>query len=253
MEINNQTIKMNPYSYSKIASYNGCPRKFKYQYIDKIKVEQKDTKALDRGSIIHLIFETHKDVKRLSNSKEFKRIAKRLTKTEIKECFNVYDTFMESPQGKSLFKRKQVFAELPLGLNKDFEYTKFNRDNYMNQDVLLRGYIDAGIVDEEKDILICIDYKTGKYKEPKYQQWGQLLYYGIGLFSKMPYDKIMLCFAYVEHNKLNTKVIYREDIEKYKKALVDNIVNIEQESIFEKNETPLCDWCKFQDICNRDV
>jgi len=77
-----------------------------------------------------------------------------------------------------------------------------------------------------------------------------------GLFDKMPYDKILLVYAYIEHNTIRHKIIERKDIEKYKKVLYVITHKIESDDKFEKCENEgqggLCDYCDFQNICLMD-
>jgi RecB family exonuclease len=133
-----------------------------------------------------------------------------------------------------------MFNELAIGMNKNLEVIPYD-DN----DVIFRGYIDKII--RKDDTLILIDYKTGKYK--KDMKWDQLLYYGISLFNMMPYDKIVLMNVFVDHLKFNKTVLNRSDIKKYQKALLTNITTIEKDQDFNKNETALCDWCEYREIC----
>jgi RecB family exonuclease len=120
--------------------------------------------------------------------------------------------------------------------------------DYDSKDTIFRGYIDKVIA--HNDTLILIDYKTGKVKPD--MRWDQLLYYGIALFSLMPFDKILLMNVFVETGDYNKQVLYRKDIKKYQKALLINIKNIEQTQKFKKNETNLCDWCDYRSRCGEE-
>ena len=54
-------MKYNPYSVSKLASYSSCPAKFKFNYIDKIKIDAPTNLALQKGSFIHAVLEHNFD------------------------------------------------------------------------------------------------------------------------------------------------------------------------------------------------
>ena len=249
MSLRASALRFAPYSASKINVWKQCPRKFNYSYVSKIPREWESSYALDRGTLIHLILEHDADLSIIKEQKDFKTIIKNkfLSKEQIKECFEVVKNFKASKAGISLFSRKRLFAELAIGLDLNMETQEYNSDAF------LRGYIDVGFLDEKSNTLLLTDYKTGKYKTKDQQDWSQLLWYGIGLFSKMPFDKIVLVYAYVDHNKLNSRIIYRKDIEKYKKGLWDTIDPIEKDFIYEKKETPLCNWCNYQDHCIADT
>lgn len=258
----NNMYKYAPYSYSKIATWQQCPRKFENTYIKKLPTQFEHSVPLDRGKLVHLIFEHKRDKEKIKNNKEFKEIVKRglLDKQQIKNCFTIYDNFISSDIGKQLINKKLLFNEMPLGLDYALNIMEYNpKDPDLKDKLFLRGYIDAAYVAEnpnaekpEQDVLIVIDWKTGKYKEKEHQTWDQLLWYSLGMFSKMPFDKIILCYAYVEHNKLNLKEVKRTDINKYKNALYNTVDSIEQDTEFPKIESALCPYCPFYLICQED-
>lgn len=216
-----------------------CPRKFKFKYIDKIKVKDDQT-ALNKGKLVHCMLEHNGDKEKIQGSRDFKQSKNHMTPDEIKGCIKVYQNFKESSISKWLDTTESMFNELSIAMDKDLNTVKYD-----SEDALFRGFIDK--VSHKNDVLILCDYKTGRYNNN--QNYDQLLYYGISLFSLMPFDKIMMMFVYVEHNKYNMKVLHRKDIKKYQKALLTNIKNIEEDQEFCKNETALCDWCSYRSLC----
>ena len=67
------------YSHSRISTFEQCPLKYKFQYIDKIKVEQEDTIETFLGSRVHETLEKlYKDLK----------FEKHLTLKELLAYFN---------------------------------------------------------------------------------------------------------------------------------------------------------------------
>ena len=242
-------FKYTPYSFSKISTWEQCPRKFKYQYINKLPVERTPQIHLDRGKFIHLLLEHDGDLEKLKKTKDWKEIKEHglMSKDAIKDSYWTYLKFKESYTGKSILKRKSLLKEFPLGLNENLEIIEYD-----SKDVVLRGYIDAMYVDEKTDTLIVVDWKTGKV--PEKQSYKQLLFYSLGIFSKMPeeYDKILLVYAYIDHQVINKQVLYRKDLERYKKALYDNIEKIESDTEFVKEESGLCQFCDYFLVCQED-
>ena len=238
--------KYSPYSFSKINTHQQCPRKFKYIYVDKAPRLEEPSIPLAKGKFIHLLLEHHGDLQKVKQDKEFKEIVAVLGKDGIRDNYKIYTDFKKSAIGKKFTGFNEVFTELKLGLSQDLEF--FNYDSYKDPNLLLRGYIDAGF--EVNNRLLLVDWKTGKI--PNTTNWGQLLYYSIGLFSKMPYDEIVIAYVYIEHQKVIHKKVTRKNIMKYKKALLDSIEPIEEDVHFKKNETALCDWCPFQGHCQND-
>jgi len=99
------------------------------------------------------------------------------------------------------------------------------------------------------------DYKTGKDKSSgKYAQtFDQLLYYAAWYFEKFPVDTIIIEYDFVEHiHNPHQKVLTRDNLNEYKKFLLKNILEIEKCVEWDKNVTPLCSWCQYEDHCNTD-
>lgn len=241
-------LKYAPYSFSKINVYNHCPKKFDFQYIRKIG-KFISAKALDRGKLIHSFLEHQGNIEDVKASSDYSQVIQSgmLSQDERKDAYKSYKTFTNSDVFKWIDSKTAIFREYPIGMDKHL-----NIKGYSDMDVIFRGYIDHVCVDEETNTLMIIDWKTGKYKEQEDQSWEQLLYYGISLFSKMPFDNILMMYAYVDHGKVNKKILKRENIKKYQKALLTNIKNIETASKFDKNEDYLCNWCEFMSVCQAE-
>jgi len=247
-------MKYAPYSASRLGCFKQCPRKFKYQYIDKLPYEFKPSIALTKGNIVHSFLENHeldlpgkiaalKKEKQVMNSPFY-------TKELVKECLGIYNTYIQSKLGQDNFNNLTLGNEMQIALDK-----KLQPCGYLSEDVLFRGYIDRISVDQKTDIVTILDYKTGKLKNegPYKQPFDQPLYYASWYFEKFPVDTIILQFDFVEHNhEPMQKVLTRENLIKYKKFLLTNIMTAEKCTDFVKNEGPLCDYCDFQEICMKD-
>jgi len=237
-------MKFKPYSYSKINTFSSCPRKFKFKYIDKIK-EPHEGNHLSKGKLVHLFLEHQGDKAKIKATKDFRELLPTLKENPeiMRESVKIYNNFKGSKLGKFIDSKIPMFNELAVGLDENMEIQEYDSD-----DIIFRGYIDKIVRDG--DTLFLIDYKTGRYRPD--MSWEQLLYYGVSLFSKMPSDKIVMMNVFVEHQKFNKEVLYRTDIKKYQKALMDKIEKIEMDKSFDKNETALCDWCGYRGICSKE-
>jgi len=239
-------FRFTPYSHSKISSHQQCPRKFKYYYVDKVPHPKVPQIHFDKGKLIHMMFEFDGNLKKIQEQREYKDIIKHglVKKEDIIAYFKVYKSFRKN----SIFSRKVLFKELSIGITSNFDKT-----GYSSKDAMFRGYIDAVFLDEASDTPIIVDWKTGKDKTKEQQSWQQLLFYGTALFKLMPYDKIVLLYAYVEHDHVLTKVLHRKDLPKYEKALMDTVFTVESDFVFPKIESPLCNYCDFQEHCLQDT
>jgi CRISPR/Cas system-associated exonuclease Cas4 (RecB family) len=220
-------LKFAPYSYSRISTFVTCPRKFKYSYIDKIEVQKEPSEALIKGSAVHELLEHYPN--NLPEHEKYKPIV---------------DKFAETLIGKYVLNRKSM-REFDFGLTADLKPC-----DYWAEECMFRGSIDCIITD---DMLVLVDYKTGKYKDIKWQSFDQLMFYAIYFFKRYTLDSISIRYLYVEHDSDNSLILQRKYLNNYIKELMDNINNIESCEDFIKKESKLCDYCDYQEFCKQDI
>lgn len=210
------------YSYSKLSTYNQCPLKYKYSYIDKIKTNT--PLCFIKGRKIHKEFEL-------------------LNESNITNASNIVKNFLNSNIGnklKNILLKNKTKREFKFGLDTDFKNCKYNLKCYYG------GIIDLIYID---DLLTLVDYKTGNYKELKYQDFYQLMSYSLFFFNNKNIDQIKLKYIYVEHNLENSLIIKRDSIEFIKNWIKNTINKIENDTQFLKNKTKLCNYCQYKNIC----
>jgi putative RecB family exonuclease len=249
-----QELKYSPYSPSKIGTFKQCPAKFEFQYIKKLPAPWTDTLATQRGALIHLLLEHSGDLQKVKASKDWADIQKIgiLQKGHIKDCVRVYQDFTSSKEGQSILAKKRLFSEVPVGLDLGMEFTTFDqytRTEDQPKSLALRGYIDAGFVakDKDGDVLILVDWKSSN--KLKTYDWDQLLYYAVAMFKKTKVQSIILCYASVDFNKLQTKKLTIDNLDRYQNFVETEIMQIENETEFPKVTSGLCGWCPFEDTC----
>ena len=94
------------------------------------------------------------------------------------------------------------------------------------------------------------DYKTGKAKDLKDQDFSQLIYYALYFFTTYKYiQKVKLSFIYVEHNTENVLELSRESCETFIQQLKQNIKAIENDSEFVSKKSWKCNYCSFKSQC----
>ena len=210
------------FSFSSLSLYNTCPFAYKLSYIDKVKPVR--STALVKGSNVHSILEKYPEIQ----EKEYK--------------FNenlIVSNFLNSEIGnyfKDVLLNKKTAREFKFGLTKNFENDTF-------KDSFFHGIID--LIFFENDELNLCDYKTGKFKEN--QDFSQLLTYS--LYFKN-YDKIKINYLYVEHNKINSKIVTKEDIENTQNFIIKTTDIILQDKTFKRNCGKHCSWCQFSEKCD---
>lgn len=214
------------FSYSRLSCYKQCPLKYKYHYIDKIEVKT-ERAALIKGSKIHSILE---------NIETFEY-------NPQAEHHNIVNNFAKSEIGSEILSRPSI-REHCIKLNENLEAD----DSLTKKTARMIGYIDR--VNTTENGVDLIDYKTGKYKDMRWQDFEQLGIYGIYMFSKFPQlNELNLRYVYVEHAKENTKVLTREESDIKKITLKAELDAIENQTHFAPKKQVLCDWCDFKNIC----
>lgn len=220
-----------PYSFSKIATHKGCNRKFKYNYIDKAPRQKRDMTALLKGGAVHSILEHFPEATSHKLAAKYFHIAEKFLKTEL---------------GTKYYTNQSV-REYDFGLTYDLQPT-----SYSDKEALFRGSVD--FISNIDNILHLVDWKTGKYKDPKWQDFDQLMFYAIYFFIKQPnLNYIRISYVYVEHENMeNTITLERKYLQNYIDQLLGLINDVENDVEFKKNIGPLCDYCDFQEHCNND-
>ena len=229
-------LKYQPYSFSKISTYKSCPRKFKFQYIDKIG-KYEDSPALIKGRTVHYLIE-NSQLSPEEYSEEMKQNIQ-----DYPGTLDIKKNFEESDLGKKYLRDidKDAIQEFKIGLSNSLEPAEYNKESLFN------GIIDYICVKE--GILYLIDFKTGKYREVRFQDYSQLLYYAIYFFQKYGIQKIIISFIYVEHNLENDVELDIKYLNNYKKELLTSIKNIEDDVVFTEKKSKLCDYCGFHEKC----
>lgn len=225
-------FKYAPYSFSKMNTHIDCPRKFQHSYILKSPKAEVDLTPLLKGGALHNILENYPNEPTHSLAPKYLDIAHK---------------FIESDLGKKYIFNTSV-NEASFGLDKDF-----NPVEYKDKSAIMRGYIDhVCIID---NILHIQDFKSGKVKEEKYQDYNQLKIYAIYFFKKYEkIEKIRISYVYIEHENVeNPMILERKYLDSYINTVKNYLNNIEQDETFDKNETVLCKWCAYNEHCKEDI
>jgi putative RecB family exonuclease len=248
---------MTIYSYSCLKTFKNCPLQYKFQYIDKIKREEERIE-LFLGSRFHKVMEKiYKDLilrrysleellvfyqedwdqnyhdKIIITDKE--RKVEDYQKIGRKYIEDYYQHYYPFNQGKILGLEREVLINL--------------EDD--GQEYRLRGIIDR--LEQAKDGTYEIhDYKTSKTfpEQIKMDEDHQLALYQLGI-QRMWKDvhQVELVWHYVAFDKEIRSVRSKEELEELKKDTVRWIKKIETTPEFLPQESALCGWCSYQDIC----
>jgi putative RecB family exonuclease len=245
------------YSHSCLETFKTCPLKYKFNYIDKIKREEEGIEAF-LGSRFHKVMEKiYKDLIFRKNSlddllafyhddwdKKYhhkiiitdkERKAEDYKEIGQKYIEDYYQHYYPFNQGKILGIEREVLINL--------------EDH--GQEYKLKGYVDR--IDQAKDGTYEIhDYKTSKVfpEQIKMDEDHQLALYQLGI-QRMWKDvhQVELVWHYVAFDKEIRSLRTKEELEELKKDTLYWIKKIEATPEFLPQESALCGWCSYQDIC----
>lgn len=237
------------YSFSNLELFKKCPKAWEYRYIQKLKGTLQANTHLKRGSNIHLLLEHFEELCEYLKTKDIQKLDFYFKENEISlkdfmnsEELKIVLEFANSELGKDILYKKSV-REQEILFDSDFNVFLGDR-----KDSNFVGFIDR--VNISDDSLELIDFKTGKYKEPNFQKYDQLMVYAMYMFKRYKVNKIKIRFVYVEHNLENSLELSPSMIEFWSNSLKNTVTEIQNTKRFKKNKNNLCPWCDFVLICD---
>ena len=247
---------MTVYSHSRLSTFESCPLKYKFNYIDKIEREEEGVEAF-LGSRFHEAMEKlYKDLK-----------CKVYT---LKELLSYYDTQWQKEWSDAVVvtRKDRTAADYKNIGRKCIEdyykrYHPFDQGRVLGleRSILidldtagkhkLRGFIDR-IAQAPDDTYEIHDYKTSGYlpDQKHFDEDRQLALYQIGIGSIWnDVKKAKLIWHYVVFDKEMASTRTKEQLEELKTDTVSLIDQIESTEEFLPKESGLCEWCTYPDLC----
>lgn len=249
------------FSYSSLKAFETCPYQYYLSNIVKIPVLGKAT--FSYGKTMHLtlqrFFSIIKDGQNTTQADLFSQnkrpINNKLPSLEIlikifKETW--FDDWYENKDQKEKYKTlgqeslNKLYASLQTnGVPKIFALEKgfnFKIENYT-----IKGVIDR--IDQTKEGLILLDYKTGSSKNEKTVEKDQLLLYQLAGREVLESPINQLVFYYLNDNTQVSFLGSEEELTSHKTKIFKLIKDIESEDFQAKPEKNKCKYCDFYSIC----
>ncbi len=244
------------YSYSRINTYDNCPRQYKFKYIDRIKppFELKTIEAF-MGSCIHsalndfyqqLIYQRIPDKKDLIACYE----------TYWKEKWTDDIVIMKTPLDPNHYKSTGEKA-----LSNYYErYPPFDQAQTIGLEKMLtfkigpysfKGYIDR-LSRDKADTYEIHDYKTSGSMPsfPEAEKDLQLAMYQISVQKHYPdVKRVRSIWHYLLFDQSWEVELDAEQLALKETMIAQKVFDLEHDLIFEPQPSGLCNWCTFQDIC----
>ena len=250
---------MPTYSNSKIECYENCPRKFRFNYIDKIELPE-----APEGVEAFLGLRVHETLEKLYKDQKLAKI------DPLEEVLAYYKEQWDKKWNENVKINKKGFKPedyLNSGLKQltDYyeRYKPFNQSYTLGLEQLIhfdldkdgeykmRGYVDR-LAHDGKGKYEIHDYKTGQYSLTQKQadESRQLAIYQIYVEQSYTDAKeIELIWHFTVDNREVVSHRSRQQLADLKKELMETIREIEADEQFKPHESRLCDWCEFVDIC----
>lgn len=210
------------WSYSRLQTYQACPRQFKFSYVDKVPREEGP--ALKRGQDRHELLEKHVKGERVRFPKDLARIRPELDK----------------------IRKLGARAELELAFT-----AKWDPTGWFDKDAWLRIKIDLQYrqATDPTALRVC-DYKTGRIRPEQHEE--QLRLYGLATMMTEPKaSSVTTEVWYVDHEPA-PRPLATQIAPNFQKAIR------EQRTYWERKVRPLlkdkrftptpghaCGWCPY--------
>jgi len=236
-------------SYSKISTFEQCPLKFKFQYIEKLPA--KTTPHLLLGQTVHSAID--KFLKKPQDSRNLDLLYA-LFRSDWKESRNIYRA--QKALDMDLNTEKQ-FGKRGLEMLNNFYESNFNSTPHaseqfvkaiVNEEIVFVGRIDR--IELFGNGFRVVDYKTGKFS-PMFIDFLQLNTYA-WVMNKFGMKTFSSVFYYLEEDKtvereFDDEVLKNTEEELLKK--MNYMLEYFKTGEFLPKPSKLCGWCDYTDIC----
>jgi len=250
---------MATYSHSRVSTYENCPYQYKLRYIDKVKVDVPTTIECFMGDMVHQTLEF------LYKNKKFKkRVAKNILIKFYRDLWekNYSDDILvvkadkENVKAENYRKMGEKFISDYYDRMKPFDQLTILGLETTDRMTLPDGNqwhirIDKFACDSEGNYYVC-DYKTNARMKDQEEADSdrQLALYSVWVKDKFKDAKsVKLIWHMLAFNKDAVSERTDEQLQKLQQEVCERIKEIENAKEFPRNQTALCDYCVYKEIC----
>ncbi len=242
------------YSYSAISSFENCPLKFKYAYIDKIEPIRRNIEAFMGNRV-------HEALEKLYRDKLYEKVC------SLTELLNFYNERWEKEMSSLIFVAKEEYSiENYRKMGERYlidyynTYKPFDDGRIIALEKRVFFPLDekhwvSGIIDrinEVNGVYEVHDYKTSLYLPTKKEIENdcQLALYALALDYLYDIKEIELVWHFLAFNK--EVRLKKRSYEGVRREILKRIEKIEiamENNEFPPKESSLCPYCEYQPIC----
>jgi hypothetical protein len=255
MDPNPFVLANTPWSVSKANTARECPRKFNYQYLQKLKMPRTKAYEASTGQIVHKALEIALTGAAVSKSFEvaLAQVRDPLSTEEIEDVLS-FKSPVQTFLGKFGAYRVRHGGNEPVMEQK--LAVDFNGNPvpfFDNERAFMRGVIDMSMTFANKPIALILDHKTGKYKDLTYFRDQFDAYLLLLKASNPALEQVQLGINFLRVNKIEfiPGLVDVRDVT----PIRDRIVRFLNDSTQYMNDLertrpgPLCRWCEYQAVC----
>ncbi len=246
------------YSYSRLDSFEKCPQKFKFRYIDKIIPEVEKSVEVHLGKSVHHALEwLYAQIKEKRVPSIDELIENYVQEWEreftpnmviVNKQLNFRDYLNKGVEFLvSYYLRNKPFDENTLELEKQIYLTLDEEGKYK-----LTGFIDRLAYNLSTNEYEIHDYKTANSPPSieRLKKDRQLALYSLAIKELYGEDKeVKMVWHFLAINKKFTHKKTNEELQTLKEDVISLIEEIESTTSFPPNVSPLCSWCEYKSIC----
>lgn len=242
-------MQLNPitaWSYSRLADYRKCPRRFKYKHIEKRK--EPEGPALARGNAMHDALQRYIENRikvlpkklTLPPGKDGKKAPPDATRFEVsKPVKSVLDELRKHQKSKPI----DVLCELQYAVD-----SKWRPVDWFDRTAWLRAKLDVrqrlgGV--SQPPIVRVLDHKSGKvYPDAHAEQLE--IYAAIVLPHEPSVAEIIAGMLYIDQPDAPTFATFKAaDVPKLQKKWTKLAAPIFKDKTFKAKPSSECNWCPF--------
>ncbi len=255
-----QTDRM--YSNSRIETFEQCPRKYKFRYVDNLRMESEGVEAFVGKRVHETLEKLYRDLKltKLNSLEDLMRFYEseweknwhskvHVVRPEVtpghyfelgRQCLaDYYKRYHPFNQGKTIGLEERIELKVREG----------------EKSYAIQGYIDRLSWDPQSETYEIHDYKTGNYlpSQEDVDQDRQLALYQLGIMQRWPDAKnIKLVWHYLAADRELVSTRSSTDLAMLEREVIELIQKIEAETKlgrWEVRVSRLCEWCEYRPVC----
>lgn len=207
---------MRPWSYSRLSTYETCPKQYQYYYVEKLPGHRPESPAANRGVDLHEKADQYLKGVIKMYPPEFQRVATHLMS----------------------IKARGAKSEEKLAVKEDWSPC-----DYKDPDTYFRAIIDVLYTDEVEKVCNVEDHKTGQVYD---SHAVQLSDYVAVVSAHYPDYEYRTRLIYIDQGIVTKpKITPSARVKPIRLMLDGRIKNAEEDTIFPTRAGSHCKWCDY--------